>query len=426
MVCLLCVAGATQGPTVEFSGGKWFDGETFGAKTFYSENGMLTSARPSHVDSILDLAGKFVVPPFADAHVHNLADPKEIDGDIRDDLADGVFYAMEMDPSREISPDVLARVNRADSVDVVYTQGLVTPSWGVMADMYALLARMGRFGERKTLSRVDGREVFIIDNLDELQMKWPSLAAKNHDFIKVIVAFSEEEAKRRGNVHYGAKPPEYSAKPGITPEVLRNLVERAHTGGLRVAAHIETAADFRLALDSGVDIIAHLPAAWQIGPKTGFTDNMLDHWKLLPEDAHRAATNGVVVVTTIVKDPGDADGAKYREVYLHNLQLLARYGARIAIGTDMRGSVSEEVLYISSLGVFDNRELLNMLTQTTPQAIFPSRKIGSLREEYEASFLALNANPLDDLQNVKHISIRVKQGNVLRVAQSSSAPGSMK
>jgi imidazolonepropionase-like amidohydrolase len=259
-----------------------------------------------------------------------------------------------------------------------------------------------------------------------LQRKWPALAAKNHDFIKVIVAFSEEEAKRRGNVHYGAKPPEYSAKPGITAEVLRNLVERAHAAGLRVAAHIETAADFRLALDSGVDIIAHLPAAWQIGPRTGFTDNRLDHWKLLPEDAHRAATNRVVVVTTIVKDPGDPDGAKYREVYVHNLQLLARYGARIAIGTDMRGSVSEEVLYISSLGVFDNRVLLNMLTQTTPQVIFPSRKIGSFGEGYEASFLALDANPLDDLQNVKHISIRVKQGNVLRVAQSSSAPGSMK
>jgi hypothetical protein len=38
--------------------------------------------------------------------------------------------------------------------------------------------------------------------------------------------------------------------------------------GLRVAAHIETAANFRLALNSGVDLIGHLPAAWQIGAKT--------------------------------------------------------------------------------------------------------------------------------------------------------------
>ena len=75
--------------------------------------------------------------------------PKDIDGDIHDDLADGVFYAMEMDPSIELSADTLNRVNRPESVDVVYTQGLVTPSWGIMADMYAMLTKMGRFGDRK-------------------------------------------------------------------------------------------------------------------------------------------------------------------------------------------------------------------------------------------------------------------------------------
>jgi len=405
-------------PKLELSGGRWWDGEQFAAKTFYSVNGLLTPVRPNHVDSVLDLTGKFVVPPYADAHVHNLADPKDIDVDIHDDLADGVFYAMEMDPSIELSADTLGRVNRPDSVDVVYTQGLVTPSWGIMADMYAMLTKMGRFGQRKTLSQVDTREVFLIDNESDLQKKWPALAAKNHDFIKVIVAFSEEQAKRRRNPHYGGKPPEYSAKAGIDPEVLKDLVQRAHAVGLRVSAHIETAADFRLALNSGVDIIAHLPAAWQIGAKTGFTDGSLEHWKLTPDDAQRAADKHVVVITTIVKDPSDPDAAKYREVYLHNLRLLADHRARIVIGTDMRGSVPEEVLYISSLGVFDNRTLLNVLTRATPKAIFPTRKIGELRDGYAASFLALDGNPLDSLENIKRISVRVKEGIVIEVRSS--------
>ena len=110
-----------------------------------------------------------------------------------------------------------------------------------------------------------------------MENKWPALASKNQDFIKVIVAFSEEEGKRKRNPHYRAKPPDYSAKAGIDPQVLTDLVKRAHAAGLRVSAHIETAADFRLALESGVDIIAHLPASWQIGAKTGFTDGRLDH-----------------------------------------------------------------------------------------------------------------------------------------------------
>jgi imidazolonepropionase-like amidohydrolase len=126
----------------------------------------------------------------------------------------------------------------------------------------------------------------------------------------------------------------------------------------------------------------------------------------------------VVVITTIVKDPSDPDAAKYREVYLHNLRLLADHRARIAIGTDMRGSVPEEVLYISSLGVFDNRTLLNVLTRATAKAIFPTRKIGELRDGYAASFLALDGNPLDSLENIKRISVRVKEGIVIEVRPS--------
>jgi len=42
-----------------------------------------------------------------------------------------------------------------------------------------------------------------------------------------------------------------------------------------------------------------------------------------------------------------------------------------------------------------------------------TRKIGALREGYEASFVALRRNPLDDLESVRSIKIRVKQGALL-------------
>jgi imidazolonepropionase-like amidohydrolase len=45
--------------------------------------------------------------------------------------------------------------------------------------------------------------------------------------------------------------------------------------------------------------------------------------------------------------------------------------------------------------------------------IFPKRRIGVLREGYEASFLALEGNPLEDLRNVRKIKVRFKQGMVL-------------
>ena len=63
---------STPGHNYEFVNGNWFDGQKFARKTFYSVAGVLTSKRPARVDRVFDLSGKYVVPPFAEAHNHNL------------------------------------------------------------------------------------------------------------------------------------------------------------------------------------------------------------------------------------------------------------------------------------------------------------------------------------------------------------------
>jgi len=49
--------------TCEFRNGMWYNGEGFEKKTFYTEGGFLKTAKPDRVDTIIDLTGKFVVPP---------------------------------------------------------------------------------------------------------------------------------------------------------------------------------------------------------------------------------------------------------------------------------------------------------------------------------------------------------------------------
>lgn len=63
--------------------------------------------------------------------------------------------------------------------------------------------------------------------------------------------------------------------------------------------------------------------------------------------------------------------------------------------------------------MFDNLTPLKMWTETMAKTIFPKRKIGALSEGYEASFLALEGNPLEDWQNVRKIKLRFKQGFLL-------------
>jgi imidazolonepropionase-like amidohydrolase len=192
------------------------------------------------------------------------------------------------------------------------------------------------------------------------------------------------------------------------------IVARAHSSGLRVSCHIETAADFRHALAAGVDEINHMP-----GYYPDFSQPQLA-WLITEQDAARAARKGVTVVTTtyvsraMLKDPEELRRA--REIQAHNLRLLRKAGVKIAIGPDTHGMTSlAEAMSLYELRVFDNLELLKMWCETSVEAIFPKRRIGRLAEGFEASFLVLGGSPLEEFERVKDIRMRFKQGTILRV-----------
>jgi hypothetical protein len=72
------------------------------------------------------------------------------------------------------------------------------------------------------------------------------------------------------------------------------IVARAHQDGLRVSAHVETAVDFRHAMQAGVDEFTHLPGWF------AHTPEQADQARLTEDDAQCAAQHGVFVVTTTV------------------------------------------------------------------------------------------------------------------------------
>jgi imidazolonepropionase-like amidohydrolase len=258
----------------------------------------------------------------------------------------------------------------------------------------------------------EGSFYFIIDNITDLDRKWEKVLSGKPDFIKTYLQYSEEYEKRReDNAYFDWR--------GLNPTLLPEIVRRAHQAGLRVSTHVETAIDFHNALIAGVDEINHTP---------GFRPEK-DDWKkydsarfrIAEGDARLAARNRVVVVTTLVSAIEHAlqkkEGEPFNELHgllVHNLQLLNRHRVRIAIGSDSYRQTSlVEALNLHKLGVFDNLTLLKMWCETTPAAIFPKRKIGLLKNGYEASFLVLNGNPLRDFANVQKIDKRFKQGEFL-------------
>ena len=96
--------------------------------------------------------------------------------------------------------------------------------------------------------------------------------------------------------------------------------------------------------------------------------------------------------------------------------MLKKEGVTLAIGSDgYIDNSTGEFEFLNNLMIFSNLELLKMWCENAAITTFPNRKIGYLKEGYEASFLVLNKNPLKDINGINMaIDLKVKQGVILK------------
>jgi imidazolonepropionase-like amidohydrolase len=255
----------------------------------------------------------------------------------------------------------------------------------------------------------DGAFYYTVSSQAELERKWPQFLATKPDFVKTYLLFSEDYAARKDD-------PKYFGWKGMDLAMLKSIVQKAHAAGLRVSTHIESAADFHNALMAGVDEINHTPGFRVTGD---VRSHALSEFQISASDAKYAARHGVFVVTTLADASQPSRAGKFGErdeLNRRNLALLKKYHVRLALGSDSyRSDTVPEALYIESLKIFDHHELLRIWCENTAKTIFPQRKIGELKEGYEASFVVLKANPIQDFSAVQQISFAVKQGRVLQL-----------
>lgn len=409
-----------------FLHGRWFDGKGFQQTTWYSVQGRLTRTAPASVVETVDLGGAFVVPPFAEAHNHNVNGPWDVDEVIQRYLKDGVFYVKIPGDIGEFTDQIREKINLPTSIDVIFSHGGLTATGGHPISLYEDILSQSRY--EPVLGPLakgwfNNRAYFIIDREADLLGKWNTIMAGKPDFIKTYLIGSETDDASRdhASVH---------TRKGIDPILLPRIVALAHRGGLRVSTHVETAGDFHRAVMAGVDEINHLPGWLVSNPQDA------ENARLSDDDARSAARQGVVVTTTVsshsmpgkpshpaqghagAESPADhsvsrsnsAMQALAREIQIHNLRVLQRHRVAIAIGSDHADTSLAEALNLQALNVFDNLTLLKMWCETTPLAVFPGRKIARFEEGYETSFLALAGNPLEDFTHVRAIRARFKQG----------------
>ena len=413
LLLLLAASGCARPDRIRWANGRWFDGRGFSQRTLYSDGAVLTEKEPPWVGSTVDLRGRYVVPPFGDAHHHGIDSAPGLDAKIASFLRGGIFYVKNPNVIPDLlTAEVRGKLDRPDSIDVSFSNGGLTSTGGHPAPLHAELAKRGVFPGLGPAD-MENRAYFLVDDEPSLAAKWPRILAGRPDFIKTFLLFSGQTAPE-------GTPPDFAK--GLSPEVLRAVVVRAHAAGLRVTSHIETALDFRVAVDAGVDEITHLPQ---------FAVPLCKSQPALCEidaaTAARCAERGIVVVAAPLGwrwDPIPAEKLEALKQHQRStLQRLMAAGVRIALGSDGISGETPfptavgDALWIHDNGYMSDLALLRAWTENTARTIFPSRKIGELRDGYEASFLVLEGNPLEDFKNVTRIAMRVKQGRTMAPAR---------
>lgn len=408
------VVAQTSPTCLHFTHGRWFTGKSFRLGDFYSKSGTL-SRTPCATPTEVDLQGLFAVPPYGDAHEHNFDSVARTPAQVALYLRDGVFYAQGMTDVTSGSTAVQAAglVNTPQSVDVTFAHGGLTGFNGHPKDTYESLALGFYYASTPTQrdevvqsSKRSGDAYWEMETPADLDRAWPRILVAHPDLIKVYLTDTEHWKKR------SADDPQLGR--GINPALIPLVVRRAHAAGLKVAAHVDTATDFHIAVASGVDEIGHLPG-YGIYAK----DN-LARYRLSDADIRLCARHHVAVQPTAalaVNERVPMEDLRVREQsQLDNLRRLKRAGVTILVGSDSYGSDSaHEADYLRSLGLWDNLQMLRMWAVTTPQVIFPKRRIGALQPGYECSFLLLDASPLLAWSATHHILDRWKQGQHVMV-----------
>jgi hypothetical protein len=406
-VLSVAAAVAQETETVAWRNGAWFDSTRFRRVDVYSIGDRLTLKHPSEVDRTVDLTGKFLVAAFGEAHNHNIPSDNT-DRTIGAYLEQGIFYVMIQTNVPDAPAKLKGLINRPDSVDVLFANGSFTAPGGHPTT----LVRRNIANGGMTSEDLDGGFLMPVRSREDIDRVWSTRIEKQRpDFIKLTLVYSEDRVA-------GLPRPD-SDRHGLDPSLASYLVSKAHGERLRVSAHVESAYDFDVAVAARADLIAHLPGFWPDAVRIKSKGPGI--YRISEDAARQAARQGTVVITTVgdvLRQNASPDAREQVDVLRRNFDVLKRHTVKIAIGSDQFRSTSvPEALAIAQAGLMTSAEVLQSLSVTTPAAIFPQRAPFGLAEGAPANFIAFERDPLQDLESITNISLRVKGGRELHLAR---------
>jgi imidazolonepropionase-like amidohydrolase len=362
---------------------------------------------------VLDLGARTLVPGLIDAHTHLLLSLRPGDGDSgsmlvavaeqstakrallgakigREDLDAGITTVRDLGNSGR-NGDIALR-------DAINAGWIVGPR--ILAATRALAPPGGQFGRMtETAQPVISDEYAIVATVDDARRAVQQALFDGADCIKVIV-----DADSRM----------------LSQDVMNAIVDEAHRGNRRVAAHATVEASTRIAANAGVDTIEHGYSIADDVLKTMAEKKVA----LVPTDP---PTEILLAMTPPDRIPADP---KKREELFHNaeeasasrLRRARAAGVRIVFGSDeyfdlphfTRGQASLATLRSYAIAGMKPIDILRAATIDAAEVLGIGTRTGEIRKGFYADLVAVDGDPLASIEPLLHASFVMKGGAVIR------------
>ncbi len=231
-----------------------------------------------------------------------------------------------------------------------------------------------------------GGSGLVVTSVEDARAKTEQVIAAGCDTVKIGLESGEI---------FGRAP-----LPMLSPEEAKAIVEVAHARGKRVSAHAMVTADFRRAIEAGVDEIAHYNV--QDTPQ-----ELLD----------RMVAEKIVLVPTL-----ELLQLVHATIYGDTLKRFVRAGGIVALGTDYMGAGPgyaydlgmpwHELLYMVRAGMTPMQALVAATSNAAYTVGHP--ELGALKKGKIADVIAIEGNPLRDIELMEKVTLVVHNGVVAK------------
>jgi imidazolonepropionase-like amidohydrolase len=210
--------------------------------------------------------------------------------------------------------------------------------------------------------------------------------------------------------------------PKMTPEVYNAIIAEAHAHGMMVNAHAIALADQKAVVSAGIDVLVHTVGAEKLDAEyVSIVKSKKPYWTTVIGlgDRSEVCNRDSFVDQTYPAKALDAiraescaprpENTAREEILSYNVKQMVASGARLVLGTDAGIAARHafgwadhhEIARWVELGVTPSEAIIAATSR--PAELLGLKDLGTLATGKTASFVVLNANPLDNIRNMRQI-----------------------